>query len=211
MEIWLAFLAGIAGSAHCVGMCGGIVAAFSGGNGAAPRTLAFNLGRVCTYSLLGFSAGLLGEMLDLLLLRSVSTAVFCIASLFVAASGLFLLLKGDFPPAPAKAAEAVQRLFPERFRVPTAAAGFFPLGMLFGFLPCGLVYAPLAAAAGTGDPLRGAAVMAALGAGTVPALFIAGSLSGAASPVGAKWPFRILGAVLVAMGAIPLWRIFTSL
>jgi uncharacterized protein len=215
-EIWLAFLAGLGGSGHCLGMCGGIVAAFSAGGASAGRptwreTAFFNLGRLSTYSLLGFSAGLAGKALDLLLLRPFSTAVFAVGNLFVVATGIVLLVRQDFPSAPRRLTNGLQRLLPAAIAAPESAAGFLPLGMLFGFLPCGLVYAPLASAAATGDPLRGWAVMAALGAGTFPALFFAGALTSTAASAGRRSLLALAGGALVVMGTAGLRRLVLSM
>src|ERR1039457_4980401 len=94
IEIWLAFLAGLAGSVHCLGMCGGIVAALSmtGRCGTLhsriSSQLLYNLGRISTYTLLGIAAGFVGSSLDLPALKSFGTWFLCGANLFVIVVGL---------------------------------------------------------------------------------------------------------------------------
>src|SRR6266540_5998044 len=93
-EIWLAFVAGLVGSPHCLGMCGGIVAALSmTGRLGPPRArllsqLFYNLGRVSTYTLLGMGAGMIGSSLDLLAVRSVAVWFFLAANILVIVIGL---------------------------------------------------------------------------------------------------------------------------
>ena len=98
-ELWLAFLAGMAGSTHCLGMCGGIVAAIAlRARDANPGTrrlilLAYNVGRISTYTILGILAGLLGATLDVLPIKTAATWVFTAANLFVFLAGLASFLQ----------------------------------------------------------------------------------------------------------------------
>ena len=98
-EVWLAFSAGLVGSIHCLGMCGGIVAALAmTGPQGRLRTRFFgqalyNLGRISTYAILGAAAGLIGSSLDLLAVKSVAFWFFCAANLFVIAVGLASLFR----------------------------------------------------------------------------------------------------------------------
>ena len=214
IEIWLAFLAGLAGSFHCIGMCGGIVAALAMTRGSRPLSsrlgsqLCYNLGRISTYTLLGALAGLVGSSLNFVALRAVSSWFFIGANLFVIVVGLSSALGlsalnlsslegrgARFFAGPLKRAIASDS--------PLAA---FPLGILLGFLPCGLVYAPLMAAAASGGPLWGAATMAALGLGTIPVLFLFGSASSAVSGALRSFMLRLAGLAVALMGAAGLWR-----
>ena len=87
----------------------------------------------------------------------------------------------------------------------------FPLGLLLGFLPCGLVYGPLVVAAGSGSPLLGAGIMAALGFGTMPVLFIFGSASTAVSGKMRDILFRCVGLIVALMGMTGLWRVLAKI
>ena len=215
MEIWLAFSAGLVGSVHCLGMCGGIVAALSmtrpdGGMRSRFLSQAFyNLGRVSTYTILGIAAGLIGSSLDLLAVKSVAFWFSCAANLFVIIVGLSSLFRWSrFNLTSLERAPA--RFLARPFRAAASGSSClsaFPLGICLGFLPCGLVYGPLVAAAGTGSPWLGGGVMAALGLGTVPALLLFGSVSAAVSGVVRDRLFRLLGLLIALMGTAGLWRV----
>lgn len=210
-EVWLAFVAGMAGSGHCLGMCGGMVAAFCacGAAGSRKKAAFFNLGRICTYAFLGFTAGLFGQTLDLLLLHSVSMVVFAVANLFVIVAGIGLVTRRSLSGSQrfSKILAAVP-LF--KLPQPRTTAGYFPLGLTFGFLPCGLVYATLAAAATTGSLLTGGAMMAALGLGTFPALFFAGALAGLPAGKGRNVLPMAMGIAFMLLGAGGIWRILRT-
>ncbi|HEY5512910.1 MAG TPA: sulfite exporter TauE/SafE family protein [Geomonas sp.] len=214
IEIWLAFLAGLAGSFHCIGMCGGIVAALAmtgAGQSFGSRLqfqLCYNLGRVSTYTLLGALAGLIGSSLDLMALRSVSSWFFIGANLFVIAVGLSSALGLNALNLSSLEGRGA-RFFaaPVRRAISSKSAlAFFPLGLALGFLPCGLVYAPLMVAAASGGPGLGAATMAALGLGTFPVLLLLGTASSAISGALRSAMLRAAGLAVALMGAAGLWR-----
>ncbi|HEX8960560.1 MAG TPA: sulfite exporter TauE/SafE family protein [Geobacteraceae bacterium] len=218
-EVWLAFIAGLVGSPHCLGMCGGIVAALSMTNRLGPprsRVLSqvfYNLGRITTYTLLGAGAGMIGSSLDLLALRSVSFWFLCGANIFVIVVGLVSTIRGEWLNLYAMESSAGQFLAKPLRRAISGSSPLsgFPLGLLLGFLPCGLVYGPLVVAAGSGSPLVGGAIMAALGFGTMPVLFVLGSASTAVSGVMRDRMFRLTGIVLALMGATGLWRVLAKM
>jgi uncharacterized protein len=214
IEIWLAFLAGLAGSFHCVGMCGGIVAALAMTRGGQPfgsrlgSQLCYNVGRISTYTLLGALAGLIGSSLDFVALRSVTSWFFIGANLFVivvglsSALGLSVLNLSSLEGRGARFFAAPVR----RALSSNSALSALPLGMLLGFLPCGLVYAPLMAAAASGGPGLGAATMGALGLGTLPVLLFMGTASSAITGSLRSAMLRLAGLAVALMGAAGLWR-----
>jgi uncharacterized protein len=214
IAIWFAFLAGLAGSFHCIGMCGGFVAALSmtGDAGAFSSRLksqiCYNLGRVTTYTLLGALAGLIGSSLDLMAMKSASSWFLIAANLLVITVGVSSALGWSaFNLSSLEGRGA--RFFAAPLRLalrgnsPIAA---LPLGLLLGFLPCGLVYAPLVAAAASGSPASGAATMAALGLGTIPVLLSFGTASSAVSVRLRATMMRLAGLAVALMGAAGLWR-----
>jgi sulfite exporter TauE/SafE len=179
------FLAGLGGSAlHCVGMCGpfvlGQVMSDAGRLDATARygewrrlagaaLLPYHVGRMMTYSALGAIAG-------------ASTALFASTEAFGWLSGLLLLLGAAFmttqafglaPGAATPQAPVIRRLAAP-LSASTNPMARLALGLVLGFLPCGLIYGALGAAAGTGSLLQGAAAMAAFSLGTVPALIAVG-------------------------------------
>lgn len=175
------FAMGLASGAHCVGMCGGIVAAFS-----SPRVvfrkedlwrrqLAFNGGRIVTYALVGALAGALGSAgAWAAQAASVQFGLLVLANLLVIAIGVQLTgLARPLAFIEWAAAPLWRRVQPHAARL-SGGGNAWLAGMAWGLLPCGLVYAALAAAVLAGTPEKGAAGMLAFGLGTLPWLLVAG-------------------------------------
>ena len=184
------FLIGLLGGVHCVGMCGGIVSALTvqvrlpGQSSPArrewPLHLAYNLGRIGSYTAAGAAMGAIGTVGMLFNdVLPVQLALYVAANLMLVALGLYLT---GFTRALAGVERLGQRLWARvqpltrRFLPARSVAQAFPLGVLWGFLPCGLVYSVLATALVTGSAERGAALMLAFGLGTLPNLLLAGML-----------------------------------
>ena len=211
--ISMAFLTGFAGSAHCIGMCGGLVCALSlsedGRNSGPLFHLLYNLGRILTYGAIGFVVGWIGSAMvykhslqDVTRLLLVGTDLFVIL-IGLGSAGLFTklnIMKLDFAGPIQILTSAVKGL---RRYPPVLAA--FPLGLLFGFLPCGFLYAMVLTAGQSAESVRGASIMIAFGLGTVPALFFVGS---AAQWFGSKhqWMLRLAGLLVAIMGSYNLFR-----
>ncbi len=192
-------LAGLVGSlSHCAGMCGPFVLSQVAGRlegipvgkmgewsrlkGAA--LVPYHLGRATTYATLGgLGAALTGTLpLGRGGLRWLSAALLLAAAAFLLSLALPALkrLLGGQKAAPGWWSFAFERLARPLFGQPTGWRGF-ALGLLLGFLPCGLLYGAVAAAAASGDGLTGVLGMLAFTAGTWPALFaigLAGHLAG---------------------------------
>ncbi|QXE91078.1 sulfite exporter TauE/SafE family protein [Geomonas subterranea] len=215
IQIWLAFVAGLAGSFHCIGMCGGIVAAISlkdkeGALGARLKSqLFYNTGRIATYTLLGALAGLIGSSLNLMAMKMVFRWFMVGANLMVimvglsSALGLSVLNLSTLEGSGARFLAAPVR---RALAAPSPLASL-PLGLVLGLLPCGLVYAPLLIAAGTGSPATGAATMAAMGLGTVPVMLGFGTASSAISGALRNAMLRTAGIAIALMGVAGLWRV----
>lgn len=218
---------------HCGGMCGPLLAAFGVSRGAAGRPrvhvlrdiLAYHLGRILSYALLGALVGAgamatrrLVPQIDLRPLLAVAVGL----SLLVPAAGL-LLGSSSAGPFTAPLRALLGRL--SDAAAPLRRLGPGGLGMANGFLPCGPVALVALGAASTRDPWHGALSLAAFGAGTLPLLaggtFAAASMRFRARPVlvrvgsalllvlGAQVSLRGLAALGVlphaAIGAWPLW------
>lgn len=175
------FLVGLLGGVHCVGMCGGIVGALSlGGPSRWSLHLAYNAGRILSYTLAGAAVGALGAAgmgLDGQL--PIRIGLYLLANLMLIALGLYLLGLTQALAITEKAGQHLwRRLQPltKRFLPVRSVAQAFPLGMLWGWLPCGLVYSALATALSSGSTSRGALAMLAFGLGTLPNLLLAGML-----------------------------------
>ena len=182
------FLVGLLGGVHCAGMCGGIVSALAfqmpgksaGGGAAWSIHLAYNLGRITSYALAGALMGALGSF-GLLLDKAlpVQLALYVAANLMMVALGLYLTgISGALAFTERAGQWLWRRIQPatRRFLPVRGPAQAFPLGLLWGWLPCGLVYSVLAMALLTGSATRGAATLLAFGLGTLPNLMLAGLL-----------------------------------
>jgi sulfite exporter TauE/SafE len=208
------FVASLVGSLHCVGMCGGFVAFYSGADGSGgPRRLlshgAYSGGRLIAYSILGLAAGAVGAALDLAgSLAGVQRIAAVLAGVLMVTWGVLALLRiGGFKIFKHRRDSSISRwlsrgisLVGERPPVIRAAV----VGLLSGVLPCGWLWAFVVTAAGTGSAPRGAAVMAAFWAGTVPVLLALGLGAQILSvPLRRHIP-AITALILVALG---LWAI----
>ncbi len=190
---------------HCIGMCGGIVIAYSstkvqtGWNKATQSVahLLYSLGRVATYALLGALFGYLGgvatfssEANGTLLL--IAGAAMILAGLSLAGKVKFLtVIEHSFSKN-----AWYQRNF-KRLLHSQSLFSFFVLGMLNGLLPCGFVYFFAITAASTADPLYGALVMAIFGLSTIPALFSLGFFVGKFSQGGFRAVMTKAAAIAV--------------
>lgn len=186
-----ALLAGLAGSPHCVGMCGGLAAA------AAPRppqALAWSLGRLTTYALLG---ALAGGTAGLLPMPTKLATVLAVSLLLWFAAGLAEL---PLPRLPVPA--ALHRAGSALLKRPDLPSRF-AFGLVNGLLPCGLVYAALSLPVASGDPLTGALAMVAFGLGTVPALSLA-ALGLRRLVAGTLWRRRVLAVAVLTVGLVTL-------
>lgn len=182
MEFWLAFMLGLAGSAHCAGMCGPIALALPTGGRSGwalvPNRVAYNAGRVTTYCLLGVVFGLIGRSLALAGVQrwvSIGLGVAILVGLFVARARA-LTVRFALPVAWLKS--ALGRLLRQQ-----DLRSQYLLGGLNGLLPCGLVYIACVGAAATGGLFSGVQYMLAFGVGTVPMMLALG-LAGQALPLG---------------------------
>ncbi len=210
----LALVTGLLGTGHCVGMCGPVVAALSiSGEGRRSGPLfhlLYHSGRLVTYTLIGLLVGWLGSAIAYTdAFRLVSRVILVGSDLFIILLGLgsvglfsrFNLMSLEFPGPVRAISQAVGGL---RSLPPAFAA--LPLGLLFGFLPCGFLYAMAISAAQSADPGKGALTMLAFGLGTAPALLAVG---GAAQWLGKKariWMIRGAGVMVVLMGLTNLAR-----
>jgi len=188
----------VGGLTHCVGMCGPFVLSqvaerqkaipasrmrdFHRLTGAALAP--YHLGRATTYMALGALAALFaGGLIDLAGLKWLSAALLLAAALFFLAYGLERLgvrLPGQAPAGDGWWSRHVGRFARPLFASPTGLRGYL-LGILLGFIPCGLLYGAITVAAASGDPLGGAFAMAAFAAGTVPALVAVGAFGSLAA------------------------------
>ncbi len=208
------FLIGLLGGTHCIGMCGGIVGALSMGAGSRPALhLAYNAGRIVSYTGAGAIAGALGgASLALSGQLPVRIVLFVLANLMLVALGLYLMGATRSLAFTERFGQKLWRhLQPlsRRFLPARTAAQAFPLGLVWGWLPCGLVYSALVTALTSGSALRGAGMMLAFGAGTLPTLLLAGLLAVRLNEYVAKPVVRFSAGLLVL--AFGLWGLFAAI
>jgi sulfite exporter TauE/SafE len=208
-EIYAAFLIGLVGSLHCIGMCGPIAIALpvpdSSNISFFTGRILYNLGRVVTYSFLGAILGLLGGRIALAGAQQVVSII--LGVVIIIAVLLPQKYKNYFAQHPftQKLAQPLKENIGVLFKKGTFSAMFL-IGILNGFLPCGLVYVALAGAIASGDAISGAAVMILFGLGTVPAMFAA-SVFGKFINIGIRTKIRKAVPVLaILLGVIFILR-----
>lgn len=213
-----AFLVGLLGGVHCVGMCGGIVGALTLGlpedvrsdaRRILPFALAYNLGRIASYTLAGALMGGVGWLVvRLAVVREAQLVLQALSGFFMIALGLYLAgwWRGlaRIEQAGGRVWRRIEpwgrRLIPIR-TVPQALV----LGALWGWLPCGLVYSVLVWSIAAGHMLHGAALMLSFGMGTLPMLLALGFLAGQLSRFVRHTAVKALaGALVIGFGVYTL-------
>ena len=210
------FLVGLLGGTHCMAMCGGIVGALTvhlpAGRPQWPLQMAYNLGRISGYALAGAALGAVGQA-GLLLEGAlpVQMALYVLANLMLIALGLYLI---GVPQGLTFLERGGQRIWARlqpltrRFLPATTVARAYPLGLVWGFLPCGMVYSVLSMTLLTGSAPRGAALMLAFGLGTLPNLLLAGYLLRRFRDVVQGRPVRLVSGLLVS--GFGVWGLFNA-
>ncbi|MCB1705408.1 MAG: sulfite exporter TauE/SafE family protein [Halioglobus sp.] len=166
-----AFLLGLSGAGHCLGMCGGIAAALNlGGTRSSAITIAYHSGRVASYTLLGALLGFAAASVDI---AAWTIGLRYLAGLLLVAMGLYIAnwWRGIavLERAGATLWQPVQRLSSKWLPLRRWPQGF-ALGLCWGLMPCGLIYSSLAWAATAQDAYTSAAMMLLFGLGTLPAM-----------------------------------------
>ena len=187
-----AFLAGLLGSVHCVGMCGAFAAACARAPGGLP---AWHAGRIGTYALLGAVAGGVGQALPGPAWLPAAIATVLLVWFALALAGL--------APEPRLVPSGLVRLGARAAGRPTTVAQFF-FGVANGFLPCGLVYSALSIPVALANPVQGGLAMLAFGIGTLPALTLA-TLGLRHILTGSVWRRRLFAALVLAVGTWAIW------
>ena len=215
LTVLTALLAGLFGSTHCLAMCGGIATALgSASHGSrAWQPLLYHGGRLLSYGTAGAIAGALGAAAGFAFAVSSWGAILRLGTaLMVIVIGLDISLGtravARWLRVPERWGARLWRRFAPARRVMLVSAPrtrALLLGLLWGWLPCGLVYSVLLAAAVAGGAAAGALIMLGFGLGTVPAMSTL-SYAGSWLPQRDGLMARLLGALLVACG---LWTAIT--
>ena len=209
MILWTAFVVGLFGSLHCIGMCGPIALALPGFKSNLPRILSsrilYNLGRTLTYALLGVIIGLAGEGISLAGAQrwlSIGTGIFLIIIVFIPQniSSRIQLLKPAY-----HFTDYIKKKFGRLLKT-NAVISVFYIGVLNGFLPCGLVYVALAGALATGSLVDSTLYMTFFGLGTIPLMF-AFSVFGQFIGTSVKRKFsKVIPVFILALGVLFILR-----
>ncbi len=197
---------------HCIGMCGGIVLAYSTikiepASSKVSKTVAhllYNFGRVFTYTLLGAIFGAIGGVATFS--NTANGTLLIVAGVIMILAGLSLMGKIKFLTLiehSISSSNFYKKSF-QKILHSKSNVSFFVLGMLNGLLPCGFVYFFAITAASTASPLYGAIVMFVFGVSTIPAMFSLGFLSSLASATSFRNMMMSLSSV-----AVILYGLFT--
>lgn len=219
LSIFSAFLVGLLGGGHCIGMCGGIVGAVSlslpGQRPNPGYLLAYNAGRISSYTLAGIIAGLLGASGFFLHgVLPVEKVLFLLANLMLVALGLYLagfwqgvlVLEKVGSMLWSRLQPLSKKLLPLR-----SAPQAFALGILWGWLPCGLVYSVLVAALAAGGAMQGGLLMLAFGLGTLPTLLALGMAAVRLKTfLQNLWVRRACGLLVLGFGLAGLLRLLQA-
>ncbi|MFT4765203.1 MAG: sulfite exporter TauE/SafE [Oleispira sp.] len=218
LSLITAFLLGLMGASHCMVMCGGIAAAASSSTHRANASksnlsflLLFNLGRITSYTVAGLIVSLMGLWLAdshhiaQQILRSIAGVLLLLMGFYVARWWMLLTRLESAGQLIWRYLQPLTRkLMPIKSK-PQALA----LGLLWGWLPCGLIYSTLAWVAANGEPLLGPLTMFCFGLGTLPGVLAAGIFAQQLNRLISHHYFRQLaGGLLIVYGTWTLLAIW---
>jgi uncharacterized protein len=168
---WIAFVTGLVGSLHCLGMCGPIALAlpFNKNSSLAsllPGRLTYNIGRLISYMIIGLILGSIGNMLAIAGFQQNLSILSGVILILIAISGFLGLTKGK-----ALVNKWMSKMFRGRFKSDKISS-MLSIGILNGFLPCGLVYMAATMALTEANPIQAAGFMLVFGVGTYPLMLL---------------------------------------
>lgn len=206
------FAIGFLGSLHCVGMCGGLVSAMTMTRSHTwwPGVIAYQLGRITTYTALGLIAGLIGSLFaNDGWLNQAQSLLSIIAGLLIIILALHIAgwLPDPFSRLSKRISEATGMAgFIKAAATQYSTTPWYSVGLLNGLLPCGLVYAGISLSMTTHAAWQGAMAMFSFGLGTVPAMLAVPALMRAISPAMRGRVLKVGALLLIIIGAITLVR-----
>lgn len=217
-----AFVVGFLGGVHCIGMCGGIVGALCAGLGqeqqatskALPFLISYNFARILSYTSAGALMGGIGWLgTHLVDIHALQQGLQLIAALFMIALGLYIagwwrgLLKVEQLGGKliwSRLQPFMSSLMPVR-----SLKQAFLLGLLWGWLPCGLVYSVVIWTIAVQSPVEGALLMLSFGLGTLPNLLLMGVFASALMQfVQHAWVRQVAGGLVIVFGCLMLFRLY---
>lgn len=207
LSLGAAFLIGLLGATHCIGMCGGITGALSMAIPPGPNQkkrllatlLSYNIGRILSYGLAGFILGTLGWLLGdqskiiSIGLRTFAATLLIVMGLYIAGwwRGLAFIEKIG-----SGLWKLIQPWSKKVLPVKNLKSALL-LGLIWGWLPCGLVYSTLIWSSMANDPIFSLLLMMAFGLGTLPAILTTGLLAEQASSLIQNAGFRAFSGLLL--------------
>jgi len=215
LDVISMLLLGLLGSGHCLGMCGPLVIALPGQFGRWSAHLLYHLGRLCTYTLMGFLMGGLGsgwspsdwplEPVSLSWVTRLQIAMAAAAALFLLLFGLNRLALLPEPKwlsvaSPAKI-PGFQRIMHSVMKRNRILHVYF-IGLMLGLLPCGLSYAAFARSLAAGSTLRGGLLALMFGLGTLPGLLVLGTGIGALLRSYREQTELVAGLIMIGMAVM---------
>lgn len=198
------FTIGIVGSLHCVGMCGPIALGVASRSDKMIHYLFYTLGKALSYTVMGLVLGMIGNQFALAGMQQILTIVSGVIVLLI----FFVSISQNQEPAFITAALGKFRLVLYSLLGNTRKGWFsFEMGVINGFLPCGLVYLALMTALATGDLWYSGMLMLAFGIGTMPILLML-MISGRSVPQdirtklnkGLPYLILIMGSLMILRG-----------
>ncbi|AFZ74008.1 sulfite exporter TauE/SafE family protein [Natronobacterium gregoryi] len=226
IDVALFFIIGLLAGAHCIGMCGPLVTVYSskmgddtGAAGDGGRTshlttyevrqhALFNLGRMASYTLLGAAFGALGSVLFVTTAELTSIVdvarggVGLVIGSFVIATGIYYLLGRTTGGIHLPGLQRLTGWLTARVDRLANGPGIVGLGAVHGLLPCPVLYPAFLYAFAVGSPTGGALALAALGAGTIPAVFAYGTVLETVDVAHRRRVHRLLGVAFVVLGYV---------
>lgn len=205
-----AFMMGLLGSPHCLGMCGGIVSAFSlsmqqaSASKKALMVLLYHLGRLLSYMLLGLLVGFIGaQVFQHVMSNQAPRYVMGFALVLIGAAMLGLPWLNWLERL---GLSLWQRMQPLRKRVlpMNSAPKALGAGLLWGFLPCGLVYGALLLAVSANSPVNAAVIMLGFGLGTMPMLLMTAGATEVLQGKIKRFKLRSINGVILILSGLAI-------
>ena len=224
-----AFILGLLGSFHCVGMCGPIAFMLPVDRSNTVKKITqiaiYHFGRLLAYSIIGLVFGLIGKSLYIFGFQQQLTIIIGVLMILVVLIPQQTFNKYNFSRPVYRLISKVKSALGSAMKKKTMDT-FLTIGFLNGFLPCGLVYMALFAAIAGGNALNGILYMAVFGLGTIPlmttAIYFSQFLKGKARQriqkaipvfvilIGALFILRGLGLGIPYLSPAPIYELVSN-
>jgi sulfite exporter TauE/SafE len=213
-ELFAAFVIGVVSSVHCIGMCGGISALLGttcSNKKELPLVIAlYNLGRLTSYTVMGFLLGTIAySLIELSQLNELFTLLRVLSGVILIMLGLYLSrVWFGIQRIESLGRHVWKSLSPIAQKLIPLQRSWYalPLGFLWGWLPCGLVYSMLTWSLASGNGIKGGLIMLSFGVGTLPSMVLMASSTTIMSKMAVAPIFRVVsGAMIVLYGGYILY------